>query len=256
MCRLAAHAGIPRPLSSLLYDPPHSLEVQSYRPRSMVSGHVNVDGTGLVWWPRAGKSEPLRYVTAAPPWSDPNLPSLAPRLEAAIQIAAVRSATPGMPFGAGAIGPFTADGLGFAHNGYVEDFERATARALLDMLPDADFATTAIRTDSTALFALVLAARRDSPCAGPGAWQLTSTARSAGVRANLACVLCDGERIAALRTSVDTPPNTLHAHRDESGLRLASEPLDDATWQEIPPTRILEMDVSAEATDVRSPTNP
>ena len=58
MCRLAAYAGPPAPLSALLYDPPHSLEHQAYAPRELVSGNVNVDGTGVAWWP-AHEDEPL-----------------------------------------------------------------------------------------------------------------------------------------------------------------------------------------------------
>ena len=47
MCRLAARTGPSAPLSSLLYDPPRSLEVLAYDPREQQSGHVNVDGTGV-----------------------------------------------------------------------------------------------------------------------------------------------------------------------------------------------------------------
>jgi len=94
MCRFAAYHGPPRPLAEMLYEAPHSLERQAYVPREMVEGHVNVDGTGVVWWPH-GDDEPLRYVTVLPPWSDPNLPTLAPRLQGRTILGSVRSATPG-----------------------------------------------------------------------------------------------------------------------------------------------------------------
>ena len=49
MCRIAAYAGPPVTLSAVLYDPPHSLERQAYRPNELVHGTVNVDSTGVAW---------------------------------------------------------------------------------------------------------------------------------------------------------------------------------------------------------------
>jgi glutamine amidotransferase len=247
MCRIAALIGTPRPLATLLFEPPHSLEVQAYRPRSMFSGTVNVDGTGIVWWPERGAGEPLRYVSERTPWSDGNLASLAPRLTGAVQLAAVRSATPGMPFGDAAVGPFAADGLGFAHNGYVKDFERAVARPLVDALPDDLFARTAVRTDSTVLFALVCLARREDPRGGPARWLATAVdrvadrARAAGVAANLTCILSDGRELAACRIAVGLEPNTLHLCSEADLLRVASEPLDDGPWRSLAAGEVVEL---------------
>ena len=68
MCRLAGYVGAPTTLASLLYDPRHALERQAYLPREMVSGTVNVDGTGIAWW-SGEEAEPMRYVSERPPWS-------------------------------------------------------------------------------------------------------------------------------------------------------------------------------------------
>ena len=67
MCRLAAHVGRPVALSTLLYDPPRSLEVLAHSPRELTHGVVNVDGTGVAWWPDRDEP-PLRYVTERTPW--------------------------------------------------------------------------------------------------------------------------------------------------------------------------------------------
>jgi len=167
MCRLAAYLGPPAPLSVLLYDPPWSLAEQAYRPRRQEYGTVNVDGTAVVWWP-PGEAEPLRYATERPPWADPNLPLLAPRLHATVQLAAVRSATPGLPFGADAAPPFLHGGLALAHNGRIEGFRGALGRRLLASLPDDLYGALGPLPlhDSVLLLLLTAWGRRERPEAG------------------------------------------------------------------------------------------
>jgi predicted glutamine amidotransferase len=51
---MAAYAGPPAPLSVLLSDPPWALSEQAWRgrvPGPEGTNAVNVDGTGVVWWP-------------------------------------------------------------------------------------------------------------------------------------------------------------------------------------------------------------
>ncbi|WP_419192236.1 class II glutamine amidotransferase [Engelhardtia mirabilis] len=269
---MGAHVGVRVPLSSLLYDPEHSLEVQAYRPREMCSGHVNVDGTGVAWWPRRGAGEPLRYVTERPPWSDPNLPALAPRIEAEVILAAVRSATPGMPFSAAAVAPFVADGVAFAHNGFVEDFERAVARSVLARLPDDLFGELQVRTDSLVLFALLRRHLRERPAAGLAEAHAAATAElaeicvAAGVRANLVSVAVDGGSLSAIRSAVGLPPNSLYirADKEAESAQIASEPLQGsipdpgstksppASWEPVPDQTQVRMCVDRPAESLRS----
>lgn len=235
MCRFAAYSGPPAPLSTLLYDPPRSLEVQAYAPREMRSGTVNVDGTGVAWWPEPGP--PLRYVTDLPPWSDANLPLLAPRLRGGTQVTAVRSATPGMAAGVGAVAPFVFDHLAGAHNGAIATFAAGWARTLLTRLPDDLHTAVAVRSDSPVVLATVahhLRVRGDGDLAGA----VASALRDIGdlcsrnhAPATLNVLVSDGVVVVASRAAVGTPSNSLYVLTN--GVRwpqatvVASEPLDD-----------------------------
>jgi len=246
MCRIAAYLGPALPLSRVLYDPPHALERQAYVPNEMLAAHVNVDGTGVAWWPdgAASGSDPLRYVSERPPWSDPNLPGLAPRIEAAAIVAAVRSATPGVPFGPGHVAPFVGDGLAFAHNGWLGRFREATGRVLAGRLPDHLHARYDAVNDSLMLFLTVLKHREAAPESGLGGALRAAVAEAVevcdadGVEATLNVVVSDGERIVACRASHRMEANNplyrcQGGERWGSGALVASEPLDDAPWEPI-----------------------
>lgn len=251
MCRLAAYLGCAAPLSTLLYDPPRSLEVLAYDPREQRTGNVNVDGTGIAWWAE-GEPQPLRYVTDRPPWSDPNLPSLAPRLTAGAQLAAVRGATPGIGYGPGCVAPFVHGTLAGAHNGYIRDFRTRVARPLLDLLPDRLHARLDGFSDSQALFLLAAARHDDAPRDGLAAavaqavHEAGKVCAKAGTPATLTLVLVDGRRIAAACAAVGTPANSLYTLRGGArwprAVLVASEPLDDdPAWTPVPPGQLVEL---------------
>ena len=83
------------PLGRLLFDPPHSLAHQSWAPADMRGGGtINADGFGVVWYV---DGEPVRIRRDRPLWSDADLPALAGSVSAGTVLAAVRSATVGMP---------------------------------------------------------------------------------------------------------------------------------------------------------------
>lgn len=255
MCRFAAlvaDAGAPPPpLAALLYDPPHSLERQAFAPREQQAHAVNVDGTGVAWWADDAPAA-LRYASDRPPWSDPNLPALAPRLRAGRQIAAVRWATPGIPYGADLTAPFTRERLAFAHNGWIGGFRTRTARPLLDRLPDHLYAAHTAASDSLAFFLTVVAAWERDRGAGlagavrAGVATVVRVCRDAGVAARLNLLAGDGERIVAVRTSLDEPCNSLHVlehgERWPRSRLVASEPLDeDAAWTAVPAHHLAEL---------------
>jgi gamma-glutamyl hercynylcysteine S-oxide hydrolase len=253
MCRIAGYTGPPAPLSALLCDPPHSLYLQAYRPRLQHEGAVNVDGTGVAWWPpETGEQEPIRYVTDLPPWSDPNLLQLAGRLRGRMQLAAVRSATPGMPYGAAAVAPFTHGTLAVAHNGRIGGFRGPVGRRLLDLLPDDLFHAAGTLTDSVALFLTVVHHHRERPAAGLAGAVAAAVADAAklvadaGETATLTVLAGDGERIVGARTAVRTPSHALFTLDGDAGrpgaALVAFEPLDDGTgWREVPDHHLVEL---------------
>ena len=248
MCRFAAYVGSPVTLAALLYEAPHSLEHQSYVPREMVSGHVNVDGTGVAWW-QGGIAEPLRYVSERPPWSDPNLPSISPRLTGSPVLAVVRSQTPGMPAGVGSAHPFSHDRWAGSHNGYLEGFADIKWDLVERIDPDLRAGIDTL-SDSALLFLVAVSRLRSEP-ASTLADALASTAteaailcRAAGRVASLNLVLADGEGVAALRMARGVDPNSLYwidgSERWPGGSLIASEPLDgDAGWKEVPADHVV-----------------
>src|SRR6516164_8027578 len=101
MCRHLGYLGPPVALSSLLFDPPHSLAHQSWAPADMRGGGtINADGFGIVWYDEDNDGRdgrPVRIRRDRPLWSDADLPALAGSVSAGAVLAAVRSATIGMP---------------------------------------------------------------------------------------------------------------------------------------------------------------
>lgn len=237
MCRIAAYLGPPVPLASVVYDAPHGLERQAYAPREMLKGHVNVDGTGLAWWPPDEVDRaPVRYVTDRPPWADPNLPSLAARLNASLVMAAVRSASPGVSFGPGHVAPFVIDGIAGVHNGWLGKFREGVGRALAARLPDDLYAAAEVANDSLLVVLTVVSHVRsglDLPGAlGAALRDVLEVCGGAGAEATLNVVVADGRRIVASRVARGTEGNNpLYALQGGSrwpgATLLASEPLDD-----------------------------
>lgn len=245
MCRIAAYIGPPTSLDSVLYAPEHSLEEQSYRPREMLSGTVNVDGTGVAWW-TGDDPEPLRYVTPLPPWSDPNLPALAPRLSGSPILATVRSATPGIPGGAGAVLPFVEAGIAGSHNGYLNGFDDGVAARCLATLPPRWQGRVGTMTDARLLFLMAVTRLLAEPAIGlPGACehavlQAAEICADLGHAASLNLVLADRSSVCAIRFALGRESNTLYTHRaDDGACRLASEPLDAAVWQPVPDRHLV-----------------
>lgn len=245
MCRLAAYTGAAKPLSTLLFDAKHGLEHQAYAPQEMLRGSVNVDGTGIAWWDGIA-THPLRYVSEHPPWSDPNLPDLAPRLNSSLQLAAVRSATPGIPFGAANVPPFVAGGLALVHNGWIGDFTGPLGRDIVATIPDDLFPQLAVLNDSRVLFLLAVARYRETgdlhTAVVAAVDAVAATVRRHSGQAMLTVAAADAAGIVALRTSVGSPQNTLYTRAADDGLWLASEPLDDdPRWRALPEHTVTDL---------------
>ncbi|MDR7275349.1 ergothioneine biosynthesis protein EgtC [Catenuloplanes atrovinosus] len=234
MCRHLAYLGPAVPLRELLFDAPHALCRQAWAPRDMRGGGtINVDGFGVGWFPD-GAAEPVRYRRATPIWSDPSLAALAGATASGAVLAAVRSATVGMPVTEAAAAPFTDGPWLFSHNGKVTGWPDSMT-ALAERLPVRDLLTLDAPTDSALLWALVRQRLRAG--ADPGA-ALRETARAVSAAApdsRLNLLLTDGRRVAAT-----TRGHALSYVVRRDGVTVSSEPLDDDPgWEEVPPGHLL-----------------
>ncbi len=239
MCRHLAYLGAPRALSSLLYEPEHSLEQQSWKPLHQREGALNADGWGVGWWDPSVRDEPARYRSAAPMWTDRSFHSVAEVVHAGAVMAAVRSATPPSPIVDTGNAPFSAGRWLFSLNGFVVGFRGPAGEQLRRQVSDARAAGIEGSTDSEVLFALVLDAldRGAAPADALAAVTALVLDRAEG-RLNL--LLCDGRRIVAT-----TCGNSLFTLQGDGlaagGVVVASEPLDGhAGWERVPDGSLVE----------------
>ena len=255
MCRHLAYLGPPVTLAACVLQQPHSLLHQSWAPTDMRGGGtVNADGFGIAWLssrPAAGDDGRTGEVTGGgvahryrrdrPIWSDASLPGLASSITSGAVMAAVRSATSGMPVTEAACAPFVQGPWMFSHNGVVGGWPDSVV-PLAAGLPTRDLMTLEAPTDSAFLWALVRERLRrgESPAVA-----LTGVVNSVlelapGSRLNL--LLHDGLNLAATVVS-----HSLWVLQLEDNITVSSEPLDpaDSRWQPVPDLCILE----ATATD-------
>jgi glutamine amidotransferase len=219
VCRHLAWLGEPRTLASLILEPPLGLHAQSYAPRRQAHGRFNADGWGVGFYP-SGKAEPVRWRSARPLWSDASFASIAPALSSSCVLAAVRSATPGMPIEESATAPFTDGRWLLSHNGRVDPavlpVQPVAAESRCDSALLAQHVFTA---GPTALAETVVKVARQDPAA----------------RLNL--LLTDGRRVLAT-----TWGDTLSYLVDGDGYVVASEPYDDdPRWVDVPDRHLLEV---------------
>jgi predicted glutamine amidotransferase len=175
MCRLLAYLGSPVPLDELLYQPEHSLIVQSYQPQEMTAGLLNADGFGLGWYHPQRPGEAFTYRHTQPIWNDLNLRSLSRYVESHCVLGNVRSATPGLAVDLSNCQPFQSGPLLFVHNGFIEAFRQTLYRPIRQQLSDFAYQSIHGTTDSEHIFALLLDAlgagptRPEVPTVDPGA---------------------------------------------------------------------------------------
>lgn len=245
MCRLLAYLGEPTPAAPLVFGGAHSLYEQSWRPRELLSGSVNADGYGVVWY-RDGL--PGRIAGDRPIWYDDDLETTLAALESDCVFAALRNGTPGIPIDRSGLLPLVHDRWSFALNGYVPDFRASHMRALRGQLPDDLYGRLRGSSDSETLFLLSVAELlRGATIVGALMRTVERVVERVGdEEAQLNLVLSDGQRIAAVRTGTKLVTNSLYvAERPPfapEGVVLASEapeagaawsPVDGHSWIEI-----------------------
>jgi gamma-glutamyl hercynylcysteine S-oxide hydrolase len=230
VCRHLAWLGAPRSLGGLLLEPEHGLLRQSYAPRRQAHGTMNADGWGAGFYP-AGRAQPARWRSGRPLWSDASFASVAPVIWSGCVLAAVRSATAGMPADESAAAPFTSGRWLLSHNGVVD-------RAVLGPHPAAESVG-----DSAQLAAHAFALGDELP-QQLGEFVADVGRRDPGARLNL--LLTDGQRILATRWK-----DTLSVLRTADGVAMASEPYDDdPRWADVPDFHLV--DVTADAVTMTS----
>jgi gamma-glutamyl hercynylcysteine S-oxide hydrolase len=216
MCRHLGWLGREVSVSSLVLDPPYGLRVQSYAPRRQKHVLLNADGWGVGFFDGA---TPRRWRSAAPIWGDVSFGSVAPTLRSRCVVAAVRSATVGMPIDASATAPFTDGHWLLSHNGIVDR----------EVLPASSSAESVC--DSAILAALIFARGLDA---------LGDTIVKVGTEdpnARLNIMAANGSRLLAT-----TWGDTLSMLRRDDGLVLASEPYDDDSgWEDVPDRHLVEV---------------
>lgn len=234
MCRHLAYLGPARTLADLLVDRPHSLLRQTWAPADMRGGGtVNADGFGVGWYPAAA-GPPLRYRRDIPMWTDANFAALAPAIASGAVLAAVRSATVGMPVVETANAPFAWDRWLFSHNGVVAGWPDSVA-GLAAALPVTDLLTLPAPTDAALLFALV----RDRLRGGAG-----PEGAVASVVAEVGA-LAPGSRLNLLLTDGETVVGTAWHHAlsvlaGPGEVVVSSEPWDDDDrWRSVPDRHLV-----------------
>nr|CAA9310195.1 MAG: Amidohydrolase EgtC (hercynylcysteine sulfoxide synthase) [uncultured Nocardioidaceae bacterium] len=219
MCRHLGWLGAPRTLAALMLEPPHGLATQSYAPRRQAHGLMNADGWGVGFY-TAGRAVPARWRSDRPLWSAASFASVAPVVSSHCVVAAVRSATVGMPGDETASAPFTDGTWLVSHNG----------RVRRDAVPTPPVAES--WCDSALLAAHVL-------LAGPD--RLADTVRTVAAAdpdARLNLLLADGDQLLAT-----TWGDTLSVLETDDGVALASEPWDDdPRWRDIPDRHLVHVD--------------
>ena len=239
MCRHLAYVGPPVTLEKLIVKPKHSLLQQSFAPRYQTHGTINADGFGVGWYDRDKRVEPARYRTTRQIWADLSFASIAGLVSSNAVLAAVRSASPGMPVEETSTPPFTEGPWLFSHNGFVPGFRSGVGRELRRNVSETRAHGILGATDSELLFALVL----DRLDAGtPPADALVSVVDLVEelTTARLNLLLTDGERIAATACR-----NSLFVFDDRQltgAVVVASEPYDDdAGWEVVKDGSVVEL---------------
>jgi glutamine amidotransferase len=218
VCRHLAWLGTSRSLSELVLEPPHGLAVQSYAPRRQANGRINADGWGVGFY-AGGRPEPGRWRSSRPLWSDASFASVAPLISSSCVLAAVRSATAGMPPDETAAAPFQRGRWLLSHNGVAD-------RSILGPHPAAESVG-----DSAQLAAHLFDFGPDRA----GEFVADLGQRDPAARLNL--LLTDGERILATRWN-----DTLSVLVTADGIVVASEPFDDdPRWADVPDHHLVEV---------------
>ncbi|MBY6351339.1 ergothioneine biosynthesis protein EgtC [Rhodococcoides corynebacterioides] len=231
MCRHLGYLGPARSVGDVLTAGTSSLMQQSWAPRDMRGGGtVNADGFGAAWWTDDGVGH---YRNPMPIWTDPAVTDTLTSVRSTAVVAAIRSATVGMPVDRSACAPFVAGRFAFSHNGVVGGWPHSVAGLAADV-PAADLLRLTAPTDAAALWVL-LQHRLDEQEPGEALAGLVRDVDAAAPGSRLNLLLSDGRTLWA--TAVH---HALSVRVDGASAVVASEPTDDdADWRPVPDRSIV-----------------
>jgi len=258
VCRFVAYLGEEIKLEELVYNFPHNLVVQSYAPKELLVGNVNLDGFGCGWYNTAVEKDPALYATLLPIWADYRFPTIAKAVASNIIFSSVRNATPPFPNELSSVLPLALGKYLFLHNGYITDYNKCKRR-LENELPDEYFNMIQSRSDSAFIFAAFMWKLSEIDVSeklikkamiATLDW-LKNQLESLGEKANLNIGIADGESMLFIRHEFNGACNSLYyneSHEQLSkGVLIASEPLDeDNGWNEVPENSMIEVKLGKE----------
>jgi glutamine amidotransferase len=239
MCRHLVYLGSRTTVEELLLTPEHSLVHQAYAPRHQTHGTVNADGFGVAWYDFARRPTPARYRTSRPIWTDQSFASIAGMITSTAVLAAVRSASPGMPIEETSTPPFIEGRWVFSHNGIVPGFQHGVGRELRRRITERRATGVLGASDSELLFGLVLD-RLDAGKSPADALADVVRLVESVTTARLNLLLTDGKR--AVATAWRNSLFVLDHRHDQGTTVIASEPYDyDPAWKPVTDGSIVEV---------------
>lgn len=250
MCRLLGYLGDSIQLDRILFEPEHSLIVQSYKPNEMTAGLLNADGFGIGWYDTQKDSLPYAYKNLLPIWNDANLPQLGRYIQSKCYLGYVRSATSSLSVDMINCQPFSYQNLLFIHNGYIDDFRQTLYRPIRNNLNDFVYQRIEGTTDSEHIFALIVneleenhgISLKQALYNAVGKLKTLSQPNNIGFSANI--VLSNGKELTACRYSNREISPTLYYIKENipyssNAVMIASEPMFAGDWLSFPDHSII-----------------
>ena len=255
MCRWLAYSGSPLALEQLLYEPEHSLIVQSLHSQ-LGAEETNGDGFGVGWY--GEQATPAVFRSIEPAWNDRNLRELSGHVTSGLVFAHIRAST-GSPVQQTNCHPFRHGRWLWMHNGFIGGFDQVKRDLMLEVDPSL-FSGIEGTTDTEVFFnlALTYGLADDPPTAVARAVGfIEATGRRHGVASPIQMTVAttDGESVWAFRYASEGEPRSLFYSTDVRTLRaqhpevallgevsdesrlVVSEPLGTlaGAWNAIPP---------------------
>lgn len=250
MCRLLGYLGQPVLLDRLISQSDHSLVEQSYQPKEMTAGTMNVDGFGVGWYHPTRETEPFTYRSTLPIWNEVNLQSLGRYVESGCVLANVRSATAGLATDLSNTQPFHYASILGMHNGFIKEFRQTLYRPMRDRLSDLAYQLVEGLTDSEHIFATVIDELQSSDNLTEALHRTLKLLIELGEKyqvpfsANL--ILSDGNQLVASRYAQGVQTPTLYYLQNDSAfpdsVLIASEPIFEGKWKALPDRSLLTVD--------------